>query len=261
MNLTDFMFPVGFRKTIVHNGNNDIIDVCNGDTYLQPDVKSIVRLDTNEYIATVGENYKVVTNEELITKSVEQFDDYGFNYVIDNVHSFCNNRRMKLALKFPDISFNDGRSNVNFSIYLHNSYNRSEGIRLFMGFLRLVCSNGVIVGKLLGRYYHRHTNGVALDAIGSTVAQSIEGIPKVRERIEELKSEEVKLDEELERNLIEVFGKTCALECLKMLSGYFYQQTINKYLLLNAITYYISHHVSQQQRTLMQLKIAKEFDL
>lgn len=259
MKITDFFFPINTREVFVDNGKDGTIQRIDKDTYLEPDVKAIVRIDTNEYISTVGENYKIVTNEELITKSMSYIDELGYKWNIDNSHSFCNNKRMKLAIVFPDITFNDGRSDVDFSIYLHNSYNRAEGIRLFMGFIREICTNGMIAGKLLGKYYHRHTSGANIENIGQTVKESIACVPQVQERIEQLKEIPVVVDKGLQETLCDEFGDRVGKETCKNLYNYTQTEMTNMYLLMNVITWYISHHVSLQQRTMQQLKVSKYF--
>lgn len=259
MRIQDFFFPVNTRNVYVSDAEHDIIDTDNANTFLTPDVKAIVRIDTNEYISTVGENYKVVTNEELITKSMSYIDELGYKWNIDNSHSFCNNKRMKLAVVFPDIQFNDGRSDVDFSMYLHNSYNRAEGIRLFMGFIREICTNGMIAGKLLGKYYHRHTSGVNIENIGETVKDSIACVPQIQERIEQLKQIPVTVNKELQETLSDEFGDKLGKETCKSLYNYTQTDVANMYLLMNVITWYISHHVSLQQRTMQQLKVSKYF--
>jgi hypothetical protein len=260
MKLENFFFPVNTRKPVVPNGTHEIIDINNSDTYLETDTKSIVRVDTNKYISTVGQDYKVVTNEELITKSMSYIDELGYKWHIDNEHSFCNNKRMKLAVVFPEIQFNDGRSDVDFSMYLHNSYNRAEGIRLFMGFIREICTNGMIAGKLLGKYYHRHTSGANIENIGETVKESIANIPQIQERIEQLKQTKVTVNKELQEDLCEEFSDKLGKETCKSLYNHIYpEQETNMYILMNVITWYISHHIALQQRTTQQLKASKYF--
>lgn len=260
MQVTDFFFPVGARKTMVFNGENEVIDMYNSDTFIQPNVKSIVRLDTNEYISTVGEDYKIITNEELLTKTLSQLDDLGYQYVIDDSHCFKSNAKMKLCLRFPEITVQDDKSESDFTMYIHNSYNREEGIRLFMGFIRLICTNGMIAGKLLGKYYHRHTKGANLETIGETVQESLENIPNVQERIKELQNTPIEVNKELETNLITEYGPKMAEVVVKAITDN-YSKQITKYVLMNALTWYISHHVAQQQRTRYQLAVAREFGL
>lgn len=64
---------------------------------------------------------------------LEQLHYLDTNWIIDPSHSFIENNRMRLQVTFPDLSLNDGKSDISLSLFLHNSYDGSEGVRLIWG--------------------------------------------------------------------------------------------------------------------------------
>jgi hypothetical protein len=146
MNLQDFMFPITERAIAVHNGEADFIDLENKQTYLSGDFKAIVREDTNELISIVRNSYQIVPNEVLINKLMHELVALETPFRIDPSHSFCENNRFRLQITFPDLSLKDSESDIPISLFLHNSYDMSEGVRVFFGAIRSICSNGMVLG-------------------------------------------------------------------------------------------------------------------
>ena len=133
LNLSEFMFPIAERPVAVHNGQSDFTDWENRDTFLPNDYKAIVREDSNEPIAIVKNSYKVVPNETLINKMMHELLTIDTPFKIDPSHSFVNNKQMRLQVTFPEITIRDSESEIALSLFLHNSYDISEGVHMFFG--------------------------------------------------------------------------------------------------------------------------------
>ena len=93
---------------------------------------------------------------------------------IDPSHSFCENNRMRLQITFPDLSLKDSESDIPISLFLHNSYDMSEGIRVFFGAIRSICSNGMVFGNVLARFNGRHTQGIKIESITIKLPEATE---------------------------------------------------------------------------------------
>jgi len=252
MNLNDYCFPVVERKVAVHNGQTEQIDLGNTKTFLPGDYKAIVREDTNELISVVKQSYQVVPNEMLINQLMGELEKIDTSYEVEDSHSFVENSRMRLQITFPEILINDGTSDIALSMYLHNSYDLSEGVRIFWGAIRGICSNGMVFGKVLGRFYRKHTKGFKIENLHQELSRTADLLPRVQDRINDLDSKPVSetICESVENEL----GKRFAKQALE-------SDHDTQWQLFNAITYLISHVIHQRQRARYQMATSRIFGL
>ena len=252
MNLQDYNFPVIERRVAVHNGDTDLIDLGNTKTFLPGDYKAIVRQDTNELISIVRDSYQIVPNENIISKLMEELEKTGTPFEIEPSHSFVENSRMRLQIKFPGIQINDGRSDIDLSLYLHNSYDMSEGIRMFWGAIRSICTNGMVFGKILGTIYRRHTSGFQMDHLHKEMSRMYDLMPRIQNRIADLDARPITsvMKDDIEKEL----GK-------KVSTQIFQSDYESQWKLYNAITYLISHIIQQRYRARYQTATSRIFGL
>jgi len=151
--LSQFMFPVEERAVYVQDNPHPNIDVT--DNY-----KAIVRQDRGKLISIMKNTYQLVPNREVILPLLQELHKLDNKWVIDSSHSFVDDSRMRLQVTFPELTLNVGTSDISLSLFLHNSYDGSEGVRLFWGAIREICTNGMVFGTLLSKYYRRHTAGL-----------------------------------------------------------------------------------------------------
>jgi hypothetical protein len=146
--LDNFLFPVGERAVFVDD-----------DKTYKPtkNYKAIVREDNGKLVSIMKDSYQLVPNREVILPLLEQLHNLDTNWVIDPSHSFADDNRMRLQVTFDDLKLNDGRSDIALSLFLHNSYDGSEGVRMFWGAIRGICSNGMVFGNVLSKYFRKHT--------------------------------------------------------------------------------------------------------
>lgn len=119
-----------------------LLPVPGNDTPSIPGYKAIVRpgADKDTVISLVKDSYRLVPNRELIEPFLEQINKLNVNWRIDTSHSFAQINRMRLQVTFPDLYLHDGESDIPLSLFLHNSYDMSESVRLFFGAIRAICS-------------------------------------------------------------------------------------------------------------------------
>jgi len=254
MNLTQFMFPVEERPIAIHDGHQDIMDIENRDTFLSADYKALVRADTNEPISIVRNTYQVVPNRVLINQLMEELVGMDTPFVVEPSHSFAMNNRMRLQIKFPELIVTDDDSDIALSLYLHNSYDGSEGVRAFFGAIRDICSNGMVFGKSIAKAYHRHTSGFELGRISESLSEITELMPGIQTRINELILSDP--DDALYENIEKQLGK----RMLKQVNDST-QEHVSQWDVLNAITYIISHVMDQRMRARYQLAASRVFAL
>ena len=83
--------------------------------------KAIVRSDNNRLISIMPKTYKLITNEEVILPVMKFLDNLDNKWLIDPSHSFVDEKRMRLQITFPELTVNDGTSDVALSLFFHNS--------------------------------------------------------------------------------------------------------------------------------------------
>jgi hypothetical protein len=249
MNIEDFYFPVQ-EQDIALLDESPWADAING-------YKAIIAPNgsSDKVISVVKDSYKLVPNKELIEPFMEQVSKLGVRWRIDPSHSFSQINRMRLQITFPDILLKDNESDIPLSLFLHNSYDQSEGIRLFWGAIRGICTNGMVFGNLLGSFYARHTKGFCFENFYEEFGHASDKIQSVQNHIDHLQS--VQADQELMEALQQALGKRRMEEIAST------DQVPDKsqWGLLNDITYFISHDVEKPKRADLQLKVSRVFEL
>jgi hypothetical protein len=243
--LNKYLFPVEERKVFFASSEENPKGT--------KEYKAIVRPDKNKLISIMQDSYKLIPNRDVIMPLLEQLHQLDTKWNFDNSHSFVDSKRMRLQVTFPDLTLNDGRSDIALSLFLHNSYDGSEGVRMFWGAIRGICSNGMVFGEVLSKFYSKHTSGINLGNLKEQLEQTYEHIPVIKQRIEILQN--MKVSDDLKKEVETRMGKKAA--------KYVEEQTppINQWALYNILTYYVSHLVEQRMRASYQMKVSKLFKL
>ncbi|MFZ1289480.1 MAG: DUF932 domain-containing protein [Melioribacteraceae bacterium] len=243
--LWKFLFPVVETKIQVKD--------TSGLFFPTNKYKAIIREDNNELIAIQKNTYQLVTNAEVIKPVLEQLNDLTTDWYIDPSHSFVENNRMRLQITFPEITLHDGESEIALSLFVHNSYDSSEGVRMFWGGIRSICSNGSVFGEVLAKFYAKHTSGIIVNNLKQQIEDTYEQIPLIKERISILQN--LKPTSDYKEQIQKTFGKGIA--------EYVEEQpkVKNQWILYNQLTHYISHFVQQRMRASYQMKVSKMFQL
>ena len=243
--LEKYLFPV--KERTAYFGSNSS-NVAPANKY-----KAIVHGETGELISIMNNTYQVVPNRKLILPVMEQLSQLDTKWYIDESHSFVNPSRMRLQVTFPDLTFYDGKSEIAMSMYLHNSYDGSEGVRMFWGAIRFICMNGMVFGKVLSKFYSRHTKNIDISNIREQVEQTYDQIPTIAERVQILQN--LRVSEQIMKNT----GKQLGAGVMNHINSG--PHPLNQWALYNLITYYISHQVEMRMRASYQRKLSRLFEL
>ncbi len=255
MNLQPFCFPVVERAVAIDNAKSPLIDIDDKDSFLPNGYKAIVREDTNEVISIVKDTYKIVTNSQLIDQLLRQLATCGQSFKIDPSHSFVDNSRMRLQITFNELRLRDRESDIALSAFIHNSYDQSEGVRFYFGAIRAICSNGMVFGEILSKYYSRHTSGFSFENLGEKLAEAREYFPEIQERINRL--ELLRVDEQLVENVSTKISKRLAEQAIAEEEI----GRISQWQLLNRLTNHISHEMEPRLQAKYQNNVSKVFAL
>lgn len=244
------MFPVTEKEVLYTN-------VTGGIPSRTTDYKAIVKQDTNELISIMKDTYKVVPNSEIIKPLLDQLHSLDTTWFVDGSHSFVESSRMRLQVTFPELIFHDGKSDIALSLFLHNSYDGSEGVRIMCGAIRCICKNGMVFGEVLSRFYGKHTQGFEIGNLQESLESTYEKIPVIKHRIEQLQNSKVNngLRKDIETKLGKKIYKYVEDQEKEI------KKVENQWVLYNILTYYISHIIQHRMRSQYQLDVSRLFKL
>ena len=118
--------------------------------------KFIMREDTNEIISCMTNEYNLIPNEQILDTAVPIMDKYGAE--LKEVRTFSEGSRSQWTWNFPDSTVDIGGGDyVNPTVTIKNSYDGSLEASAIAGAFRLVCSNGMVIGIILGKDSVKHS--------------------------------------------------------------------------------------------------------
>jgi len=125
--------------------------------------KALVDMDAERTYAIVSDRYKLIPHQEVVdnlNQICEAFPEYGTP--TREVWLSNYGARMKCRWTFPiDFEIKPGDI-VHPTIEAMASFDTTLAQKMLVGGFRLVCSNGMVVGKILGEYKRKHTEGLNL---------------------------------------------------------------------------------------------------
>lgn len=248
MKIENFYFPVEERQIALVDNTPWLNQIKGYKAIIAPE-------KSNKVISVAKNSYKLVRNKELIEPFLEQVCSLGVRWKVDPSHSFCEINRMRLQITFPDILIKDEESEIPLSVYLHNSYDMSEGVRLFWGAIRTICSNGMVLGSILGSLYARHTKGFCFENFYEEFGNASDKIQSVQNHIQILQNRPV------EEELMEQLQKSLGVRRMEEIVATDRLPDMSQWELLNDITYFISHCEEKPKRADLQMKTSKVFQL
>ena len=149
-----------------------------GYEYLRSDYQAVVRTDTHQILGVHGADYKLVTNEEVfdafdraLHRSVLNLD--GMTVRDELSHQGARSIRTYI---FPAHGVKIARVGdvVDLRLQVINSYDGSCAFSTLLGGYRLICTNGMVIGKTFSQSYARHTQGFNLSFILERLNQTID---------------------------------------------------------------------------------------
>lgn len=125
--------------------------------------RAVVRLDTNEIIADVSNQYKLVNHDHIFQRVREYMDQFG-QYDV-SYHEEKNGAKYLATFQFKDIGKDVAvGDNVGLKIVAANSYDGKSSISLQVMGLRLKCLNGMAIGERWFSANYRHSSTHVTDA-------------------------------------------------------------------------------------------------
>ena len=169
------LFPVKEYPALYVDENNKKETLHRQNGY-----KFIVREDTGSVVSCMTNNYRLVTNQEVSDASLPAIKKW--NGVLTEASTFANGARTKWTYKFPDQKVDIGNGDVlNPQVSIHNSYDGSMQVSVLAGTYRLVCSNGMTIGRISDHKKFKHIiwNETDLGNLENIIEQVVDNIPRI----------------------------------------------------------------------------------
>jgi len=243
------MFPVkevsAYWQGENHSGKSSI------NKEMSTGYKFIVREDNNNVISCVTNDYKLVTNQEVMDKALPIIEKN--KGTLDEVKTFSQGARTNWTFRFHKNPIKIDGEDIYPQMNIKNSYDGSTQVNVLGGAFRLVCSNGLVVGRILGRKSERHSiwnpklqNG----HIGNIVQETIDQMETVlNNEFPKLISSKVKQKDIV--NILQRFPTTQ----IEHLSNYLAANKTETYWdLFNAATWVLSHVSNRNHETTHKLE-------
>lgn len=249
--MDDYIFPIEERSV-------DLSERLDPHDYRWPpeseaEYKVLLRPDTGEIIAVVRKSYRLISNEELINQFFAELGERDIPAFADYSHSYVNNRQMRLLINLSNINFEDGESEISLAVFLHNSYDATEPVRIVYGAIRLVCANGMVLTETVTEHSMRHVAMVKVDAIVTeAVSAMIDEWSIVEDKVKTLARSP--FDVNMYDRIDKLMGKSWS----KYLKS---QQAETMWDAYNAITGHISGELAIEDRARHQQNVSRVFGL
>jgi hypothetical protein len=242
--LTDTLFSVKEVPAVFSNEQSPTYK-WNTDT----GYKFIIREDTNKVLSCMTDEYKVVTNKELIDTAVPLLKSHKAE-LVESV-TFGDGARSVWKWRIPgvEIKIADGDL-LNPEVILKNSYDGTLQVHVLAGAFRLVCSNGLVIGVTLGQTNFKHNiNNKNLENLEEAIETTIEHSLAVGDKFELLS--DTQLNEKHIIKLVEMFP----FQMSEFLVQYLIAQSPKNYWdLLNCATYLATHKMKRQYQSTHSLE-------
>tara|TARA_Y100000310_G_scaffold341491_1_gene440802 strand:- start:357 stop:1118 length:762 start_codon:yes stop_codon:yes gene_type:complete len=213
--------------------------------------KFIVREDNNKILSCMTEDYKLVKNEEVLNAIEPVMKANGA--ICKEATTFSEGARMKVTYIMKDTRVKiDKGDYVNPEIVIRNSYDGSLEASAMAGAFRLICSNGLVIGYLLGKDGYRHIKGSGVNE--EAMAELVE---KLVLRTKDVFDEEfpifieTNVIEEHIKKLIAMFPITAMDSLVQKMIG---KPPKTYWDLLNAATWTTSHAMKRENEATHKLE-------
>lgn len=208
--------------------------------------KYIYNADTERVISIMTEDYRLVTNNELLNKIDPVLTDCGGRLVRADEFGEA---RFKFTFEFPQNPFTINKDRFSPRVVATNSYDGSISIKFLTGAVRLICTNGMVgitYSEISGDKHHvnnenlEHIEDLFFGAYNS-IEQSFIKLNQLLKPVEPKHIAEV----------INMFPSTVHQHILK-----YAKRNVMKtfYDLYNMATYTLTHEMNRTYETTHQLE-------
>ena len=259
----------------------ELITLKDSHNHLVKGFMGVYNIPMKEVVSVVSDTYKLLPNKQIIDPVLNFLEKEKIKYHFDRF-SWISSRRMRLHFTFPEYKIkDDSKEGIISSVFLHNSYDMIESFRMEVGAMRQICSNGMVIGKLLKRIkvVHRAENiqEIAVANINSIIKGFWDNNVAIEAYIKQMIAEKttmkmlVKLSTKVEGKIFAHLMKSIGLadadtsnrDVIRNIKEFDPNQIVgqNQWQIYNILTQYISHITLQRYRVDYLRRVSRFFGL
>jgi len=133
----------------------------------QSKVFANVRTDTGEELGYCTERYAIVNSRDLVEKAEDAFERKGLGTYKRTIYSTDGGAKLRVTYDFEDktIEIPEVGDEMGFRLILQNSFDRSTRVSFALGFLRLLCTNGMQTLEKELDMLKKHSKSLDIDSL------------------------------------------------------------------------------------------------
>lgn len=164
-NMKQHAFPVELTPLKTRHAGK-LIDV--------PDRKAVLRTDTNKALGIVSTKYELLKHADVVNGFRKALKDERYE---ETIKLAKNGAQLYATYSLPDhtveIRPND---RVSLQFIVKNSYDGTNALHIMLGAFRLVCTNGMIIGKRFSTFTQKHVGSEAETIDAAKLKDKVETI-------------------------------------------------------------------------------------
>jgi hypothetical protein len=152
-----------------------------------PNKKAVIRCDTKMPLGIVSSQYQLLKHSDVIESFRSALSDQEHT---EKIQLAKNGAQMFTTYKLSAVQYEVQKGDmVALQFVVKNSYDGTNALQIMLGAFRLVCTNGMVIGKQFFSYSQKHigtgdgvVNGETIRTkVGSLVKQFEQVVPKLQE--------------------------------------------------------------------------------
>ncbi len=211
------------------------------------------------HTVNASEDYKLVQHSELaeaFEEAISRVPEFGKPAVVTRLP--YNGGRMVREYFFPDIEVEiEGKDFVCPRVSLTNGHDKWVAVGMIFGAFRLVCSNGLTVGKQFAKSAHKHVQTLNIGDMAGDLQVCLNVFSQQTELYKQWVSQLLN-EEQAKKRVMAVLGtrgQEAVMEELevqqKRLRAQKKKALLTTWFVYNVLTQYISHNIKSTQRRLV----------
>lgn len=176
-------------------------------------------------VGLVSTTYQLIQHREVFTAIRKAIGarDLDVGKMKCDATFTVHHERMELRVHFPrayDADVGDGHP-IGLQLCCFNSVDGRSSFGLYLGWLRFVCSNGLIVGTTTAKWKRPHRESLQLDAIGAVLADGMARTDRERKRFKRAIEEKIPddaLENWIDGPVVKTWGPKAATRIFQILS-------------------------------------------
>lgn len=209
----------------------------------------IMRTDNNEVLSIVTKDYTLVPNEKLMSAIMPTIKEH--NGELLEATMFGDGARTMYRFRFNENKvIVNGNDELIPEIIIKNSYDGSTAITVMAGAFRMVCTNGMIVGKIVDYFKNRHLTDVDINKLNTIITSTIDRtIHYLSEKVAKLA--EIKVKEQHILDMIQMFPERMMEYAMQYMTR---NRPQDYWDLLNSATYIATHNMNREAESTHNLE-------